>query len=142
MSKERKELLTNNELAESRTHLAKERNSLAESRTLQAAERTYVAWVRTGFTIAGAGWTMGTALRNTEGSTLGLFIGGILMFLGMISFIYAWISYKAIYDYLKGDLADAVERNYPSNLNLITVTITSTTLVLVFIIGFVFLLMN
>ena len=83
---------------------------------------------------------MGTALKNTKSATLGLVIGSILMLLGMISFIYAWVSYKAIYDYLKGQLAKAVKRNYPSNLNLITVTITSSVLVLVFAIGFVFLL--
>ncbi|GEK89140.1 protein of unknown function [Alkalibacterium putridalgicola] len=131
-----------NELAELRTDLAEMRNAMAESRTLLAAERTYAAWIRIGFTLAGAGWTLGTALRDTENATVGLILGGCLIFLGMFSFIYAWIGYKAVYDYLKGYFSDTTERNYPSTLNLTTVTIISVVLLIVFAAGFVLLLFN
>lgn len=133
---------SNNELAELRTDLAEMRNTMAESRTLLAAERTYAAWVRTGFTIAGAGWTLGTALRDSADATAGLILGGILIFLGLLSFIYAWIAFKAVYDYLKKHVADDSGMNYPSTLNLTTVTMTSVLLILVFSAGFGLLLFN
>lgn len=81
-------------LAEERTELAKLRNELAESRTLQAAERTYAAWIRTGFTIAGAGWTLGELLNSSENSTIALLIGGALIILGLMCFVYAWLGFK------------------------------------------------
>lgn len=131
-----------NELANMRTELAELRNSMAESLTLLAAERTYAAWVRTGFTIAGAGWTLGTALRESDAATIGVILGGTLVLLGMFSFIYAWIGFKAVYDYLKANLTDTKEINYPSKLNLTTVTVISFVLFLVFAAGFVMLLVN
>lgn len=131
-----------NELAELRTRLAEMRNTMAESRTLLAAERTYAAWIRTGFTIAGAGWTLGTALRNSADATAGLVLGGTLILLGMLAFIYAWIAFKAVYDYLQEYVSDDTEMNYPSKLNLTTVTITSVVLVVVFAAGFGLLLFN
>lgn len=131
-----------NELAELRTELAEMRSSMAESRTLLAAERTYAAWIRTGFTVAGAGWTLGTALRDSESATVGLILGGTLILLGMLSFIYAWIGFKAIYDYLQENFSEMTDNNYPSRLNLTTVTITSVVLVLVFAAGFGLLLFS
>ncbi|GAA0353315.1 hypothetical protein GCM10008932_02930 [Alkalibacterium iburiense] len=131
-----------NELAEFRTELAEMRSSMAESRTLLAAERTYAAWIRTGFTIAGAGWTLGTALRDSEGATAGLILGGALIILGMFSFIFAWIGFKAIYDYLKEQFKDDDDKSYPTTLNLTTVTVISVVLFVVFAAGFGLLLIN
>lgn len=59
---------------------------MAESRTLQAAERTYAAWIRTGFTIAGAGWTLGTALGDSESGTIALILGGHIDTAGYVLF--------------------------------------------------------
>ena len=58
-----------NELAELRT-------TFARTRTYQAAEKTYTAWIRTGFTVAGAGVTLGTALRDTRSQSMALVYRG------------------------------------------------------------------
>lgn len=127
------------ELSQSRTELAELRNNLAESRTLQAAERTYAAWVRTGFTIAGAGWTLGSLLQNSDNKTVALFLGGALILLGLLCFVYAWIGFKSVYDYLKNN-SRSTHKNYPFKINLITVTILSTLLFVIFVIGYGLLL--
>lgn len=142
MSESEEEKRDKNELAEFRTELAEMRSSMAESRTLQAAERTYAAWIRTGFTIAGAGWTLGTALRDSESATIALILGGTLILLGMFSFIYAWIGFRAVYNYLKEQYEEKEGKDYPTKLNLTTVTIMSLVLFIVFAAGFGLLLFN
>ncbi|MFO8069505.1 MAG: DUF202 domain-containing protein [Alkalibacterium sp.] len=127
------------ELARNRTELAKLRNDLAESRTLQAAERTYAAWIRTGFTIAGAGWTLVSVLQGSDNRLAILFVGGALIVLGLLCFVYAWIGFKSVYDFLKENSRSA-HRNYPFKMNLITVTILSTLLFIIFVVGYGLLL--
>lgn len=137
--KKEKEKSYSDKLAEERTELAALRNELAENRTLQAAERTYAAWIRTGFTIAGAGWTFGTTLQNSENSTAALLIGGTLIILGLLCFVYAWLGFKAVFDYLRKSFIDN-EGKYPFTMNLVTVTLISVVLFVVFVIGFGLLL--
>lgn len=127
-------------LAEERTELAKLRNELAESRTLQAAERTYAAWIRTGFTIAGAGWTLGELLNSSENSTIALLIGGALIILGLMCFVYAWLGFKSVYDYLKKNSAAKNSEDYPFTMNLVTVTILSVVLFIIFVVAFALLI--
>jgi uncharacterized membrane protein YidH (DUF202 family) len=138
--KESLESKSSEELARSRTDLAQLRSELAQSRTVQAAERTYAAWVRTGFTIAGAGWTLGQALRNSEAGNMSLLLGGALIILGLMCFIYAWLGFKRVYDYLKYTFGDDEDKNHPFTMNLITVTILSVTLFGIFVLGFGMLL--
>ncbi len=139
LDKESLESKSSEELARNRTDLAHLRSELAQSRTLQAAERTYASWVRTGFTIAGAGWTLGQALRNSEGRNMPLLLGGALIILGLMCFIYAWLGFKRVYDYLKYTFGDENEKD-PFTMNLITVTILSATLFGIFVLGFGMLL--
>jgi len=127
------------EIAEDRTELAQLRNELAENRTLQAAERTYAAWVRTGFTIAGAGWTLAQALQSDQGRNLALLLGGTLIILGLMCFVYAWLGFKSVYDYLQATFDDE-DNTYPFTMNLTTVTILSVVLFVVFVIAFATLL--
>jgi len=124
------------ELAQDRTKLAELRNELAENRTLQAAERTYAAWIRAGFTIAGAGWTLGQALQGSESRNIALLIGGTLIILGLMCFVYAWFGFKAVFDYLRENFPNRDEKTYPFTMNLTTVTILSFVLFLVFVLGF------
>lgn len=140
MTETNKSSKSNQQLAEERTTLAKLRNDLAENRTLQAAERTYAAWIRTGFTIAGAGWTLGQLLNDTENRTLALSIGGALILLGLMCFVYAWIGFKSVYDYLKNTSIGERSKEYPYTINLLTVTVMSVVLFIVFVIAFAFLL--
>lgn len=135
-----KEKKSNEELARDRTELAELRSDLARNRTLQAAERTYAAWVRTGFTIAGAGWTLAQALRNTESNAVALLVGGTLIILGLLCFVYAWFGFKSVYDYLIKNMAEEDANEYPFTMNLTTVTIISVALFIIFIIGFGMLL--
>ncbi|MGP6139511.1 YidH family protein [Jeotgalibaca sp. A127] len=131
---------SSDELAQHRTELAKLRSELAQNRTLQAAERTYAAWIRTGFTIAGAGWTLGQALHNTENRNTALLIGGAMILLGLLCFVYAWISYKAVFDYVKHTFLDSDKEIYPTKMNLITVTVLSGMLLVIFVLAFSMLL--
>lgn len=131
---------SSDELAQERTDLAKLRSELAQNRTLQAAERTYAAWIRTGFTIAGAGWTLGQALHNNENSNTALLIGGTMILLGLLCFVYAWISYKAVFDYVKHTFFDNDKEIYPTKMNLITVSVLSGVLLVIFILAFSMLL--
>ncbi|MER2064241.1 MAG: DUF202 domain-containing protein [Alkalibacterium sp.] len=140
MSDEKEKSLSD-QLAEQRTELAQMRNFLAESRTLQAAERTYAAWVRTGFTIAGAGWTLGSLLQDSENRTVALLLGGALIILGLLSFVYAWFGFKAVFDYLK-EHYNGTEKDYPFTMNLTTVTIISVMLFVIFVIGYGMLLFD
>lgn len=131
---------SSDELAKTRTELAELRSDLARNRTLQAAERTYAAWVRTGFTIAGAGWTLGQALQNSESREVALFLGGTLIILGLLCFVYAWFGYKSVFDYLKRNMDAQDAKEYPFTMNITTVTIVSVVLFIVFVIGFSLLL--
>lgn len=139
MSESEKESTTtknNEELAQNRTDLAQVRNDLAQNRTLQAAQRTYAAWIRTGFTIAGAGWTLGQALQNSEGRNMALLLGGALIILGLMCFIFAWFGFKGVYDYLKTTFEDNEDKDYPFTTNFTVVTILSIALVVIFVFGF------
>lgn len=140
MSESDKQSKSSNQLAEERTKLAELRNDLAESRTLQAAERTYAAWIRTGFTIAGAGWTLGQVLNDSENRNIALLIGGALIVLGLMCFVYAWIGFKSVYDHLKEISIKEGDEEYPTAMNLITVTIMSVVLFIIFVVAFSFLL--
>lgn len=123
----------------STNELASLRNSLAESRTVLAAERTFAAWTRTGFSVAGIGWTLGELLSQSEGYTFAVVIGGILIILGVMCIVYGWLGFKKVYDYINR-MVDDQEResqDYPIRLNLITVSILSFTLIAVFIVAFV-----
>lgn len=139
MTETQKSSKSSQELAEERTKLAKLRNDLAENRTLQAAERTYAAWIRTGFTIAGAGWTLSQLLNDTENRMIALLIGGALIFLGLVCFVYAWIGFKSVYDYLKKTFIGESDKKYPFTMNLLTVTVMSVVLFIVFVVAFAFL---
>jgi len=143
MSKENKkqskyENQDKNTLAEARTDLADERTVYAKTRTFQAAERTYSAWVRTGFPIASAGVTLGSILRDRSGATVGSIIGGTLIVLGILTFLYAWIEYKVTYNYLRNTLSDSEESDHPSRLNFITVSIITSVLLAASVLGFFF----
>lgn len=140
MNETDKKKKTSDQLAEERTKLAQLRNDLAENRTLQAAERTYAAWIRTGFTMAGAGWTLGELLNDTASKNLALVIGGALIFLGLMCFVYAWVGFKAVYDYLKKISIGESGKEYPVTMNLLTVTIMSVVLFIIFVVAFAFLL--
>lgn len=131
---------SSNELADQRTKLAKLRNDLAENRTLQAAERTYAAWIRTGFTIAGAGWTLGELLRDTENRDIALLLGGALIVLGLLCFVYAWFGFKAVFDYLKKTSVTDRDKDYPFTMNIVTVTLLSAVLFIIFVAAFAMLL--
>lgn len=131
---------SSDELAHERTELAKMRSDLAKNRTLQAAERTYAAWVRTGFTFAGAGWTLAQALQDTESREVALLVGGALIILGLLSFVYAWFGFKSVYDYLKETMDVEDASKYPFTMNLTTVSIISVVLFIIFVIGFWMLL--
>lgn len=137
MSESQKNL--SNELAQSRTELAQVRNELAESRTLQAAERTFAAWIRTGFTIAAAGWSIGSLLQNSDNQTVALWVAGTLIVLGLVCFVYAWIGFKSVYDFLI-KFSTKTNTEKPSHMNLITVTLLSTILFIIFVIGYGLLL--
>lgn len=137
---ENNEQRSSNELAEERTRLAKLRNDLAENRTLLAAERTYMAWIRTGFSIAGVGWTFSQLLRDSENFQVALYIGGTLIVLGLMCFVYAWLGYKSVYDYIKKSFLDNDMKNYPFKMNLVTVSVLSVVLFIVFLVGFGMLL--
>src|SRR5690625_5080325 len=112
---------SNEELAQERTRLAELRSDLARNRTLQAAKRTYAAWIRTGFAIAGAGWTLGQALQNTENRTIALLLGGTLIILGLMCFIYAWLGFKSVFDYIMENIDEDDIEEYPLTMNLTTV---------------------
>lgn len=128
-----------NRLAEERTDLADRRTTYARTRTFQAAERTYSAWVRTGFPIAGAGVTLGRALRSSSGETAALTIGGILVFLGMLTFCYAWFEYKMTYDYIKSMPSGSEDTEQNFRLNFIIVSLITFILLGASILGFLFM---
>jgi len=127
-----------NALAEERTKLAEDRTVYARTRTFQAAERTYSAWVRTGFPIAGAGVTLGGFLRDNNDAAIGSIIGGILIVLGILTFLYAWIEYKITYDYIRSTISDSEESGRPTRLNFITVSVITFILLSASVLGFFF----
>lgn len=92
--KEESTKLSSNELAEIRT-------SLAHGRSLYAAERTFAAWIRTGFSISGAGVTLATALQNTASRKISLVMGTILILAGIVMFGYALYEYRRSFKYIK-----------------------------------------
>ncbi|MBG9982483.1 DUF202 domain-containing protein [Aerococcaceae bacterium DSM 111020] len=133
--------MNNDKLAQMRTYYAEVRSDLARNRTIQAAERTYAAWVRTGFSMAGVGWTFGTLLQDTNKETLALILGGGLIILGIICFIYGWIGFRRVYKYLETFLEDdPTEVDFLSDLNMITVSILTISLVVISILGYGFLI--
>ena len=130
------------QLALERTEMAGARNVLARIRTVQSAERTYAAWLRTGFAIAGAGWTVGVLFFGRENSRYVFFLSGTLIALGILCFIYAWVgyrrSYKFVYNFCE-DMSpnDPLSDRKMQQFNFRTVTILTLALTLVFILSFI-----
>ncbi|SFH75770.1 YidH family protein [Pisciglobus halotolerans] len=120
----------------SNTELAQDRTDLAKSRTLLAGERTYSAWIRTGFTIAGAGLTIGKALQDTGSGTIALIVGGALITIGMLTFVYAWIGYRAVYQHLLKNYGSIEENKSSFNLNMTAISFITISLLMVCILGF------
>lgn len=117
-------------------HLAAVRTAMARSRTFMAAERTFSAWIRTGFAIAGAGATIGTALKNSDSPELSWTIGAALIVVGMLTFLYAWRSYKNVYDFIRHryELMDVDTQSF--QFNLITITVITIILLAASLLGF------
>ncbi len=120
----------------SSNHLAAVRTAMARSRTFMAAERTFSAWIRTGFAIAGAGATIGTALKNSDSRELSWTIGAALIVVGMLAFLYAWRSYKNVYDFIRHryELMDVDTQSF--QFNLITITVITIILLAASLLGF------
>lgn len=60
----------------------------------------------------------------------------------MFSFVYAWIGFSAVYNYLKNQYEEKEGKDYPTKLNLTTVTVMLLVLFIVFAAGFGLLLFN
>ncbi|WP_027107797.1 YidH family protein [Lacticigenium naphthae] len=125
----------NNEMTTQRNQLAKKRTQLAENRTFQAAERTYSAWIRTGFSISTAGLTIGKILHDSAEGNIALLIGGMLIFIGMSTFVYAWIGYKNVYDDLRKDSMIREGEARPFKTNIVGVSILTVALLVVAMLG-------
>ena len=130
-------MLTENDLKnKTSTQMAENRTDMAKSRTLLAAERTYSAWIRTGFAIASAGLTIGKALRDTGSAQIALLIGGALIIIGMLTFVYAWINYRSIYHHLLESYGSEKEKKMPFNLNMTAISFFTISLLMISILGF------
>lgn len=118
-------------------HFAEVRTSLARSRTYLAAERTFSAWIRTGFTIAGAGVTLGTALKNDAHSrVLSLVIGTALISVGIFSFVFAWYDFKKVHDYITSKYEKHELETQSFSFNFLTVTVMAIVLIIASVLGF------
>lgn len=130
-----------------RTQLARKRNMLSRIRTIQAAERTYLSWVRTGFAMASAGWTLGQLLSTTNRNIFALILGGSLIFLGIICFIYGWIFFRNTYFYIYDkkislDSGDDYKDRQLLRFNMATATVLTVALTLIFISAYGYLIYN
>lgn len=133
MSKEEENTeLSSNELAEIRT-------SLAHGRSLYAAERTFAAWIRTGFSISGAGVTLATALQNTTSRTISLVMGTILILAGIIMFAYALYEYRRSFNYIKEvyNVKDEEASTQNFKFNIASATFLSVVLIVVSLMGLI-----
>ena len=94
-------------------------DELALDRTLLAAERTYSAWTRTGLAAMGGGLAVVRALvfNSDVHKTVSHIIGGMLVILGAVIFVYAIISYRRICARLS---QDALMKNSSGAMILIT----------------------
>lgn len=125
--------VSDNQLAEIRT-------TLARSRTFQAAERTFAAWIRTGFAVAGSGFTLGNILKETETRQLAWLIGGALIFTGILSFVFGWVGYKRVYDYIERYYAKRDIDTQPFAFSLFTVSVITAVLIISSVLGFYLML--
>lgn len=117
-------------------YMAEVRTSLARSRTYLAAERTFAAWIRTGFAIAGAGVTLGTALNDTESRELSWAIGGSLIFVGLYCFIFAWRGYKNIHEYITRNYEKRGLEAQSFSFHFFTISLITLVLSVASILGF------
>ena len=79
--------------------LSAERSKLALQRTMLANNRTFAAWIRTGLAIVLAGLAIVGFIGEVDSFTefvvfLGILIGLIFVLLGIIIYIFAYITYK------------------------------------------------
>lgn len=110
-------------LASERTNLANKRNVYALKRTLQAAERTYSAWLRTGFSIVSAGVAFAGLLGQTSADVFSTVIGGLLISVGLMAFIYAWFQYFETYKWLRKIATKEQQDGAPVKTDLAIITI-------------------
>lgn len=123
-----------------RNTLAEQRTSYARGRSLYAAERTFAAWIRTGFSISGAGVTLATALQNTASRDISLIMGAILILTGIMTFAYALFEYFKSYRFIR-DIYNADEIKIQSfRINFVTATVLSTVLILVSLMGLIMII--
>lgn len=142
MGDNEKKTRTSLELAEDRTRLAELRNDYAETRTHQAAQRTYAAWVRTGFTLASAGWGFGKLLQDeAQAGNFALGLGGLLIVLGILCFFYGWYGFRTVFNFLKKTTLSTEAEKYPFEIDMILMTTVTVALTLIFVIGFALLLL-
>lgn len=134
-NKDKSTNLSNDELAEIRT-------SLAHGRSLYAAERTFAAWIRTGFSISGAGVTLATALQNTASRMISLVMGTILVLAGIIMFGYALYEYRNSFKYIKEvyDVSNDEASTQNFKFNLASATFLSVVLIVVSLMGLIMIL--
>ncbi|MBA3722239.1 MAG: DUF202 domain-containing protein [Parachlamydiaceae bacterium] len=94
----------------------KDRNELAYERTRLAAERTLLSWIRTGLASIGIGIAVGHFLmfQQLEHQLIANVIGKFLIAWGIITFIFAFFSFRSIHKQLD------IKKGY--GINLIGIT--------------------
>lgn len=115
--------------------LADKRTTLARDWTFYAIERTLAAWIRTGFSIAGAGVTLATALRNTSSRELSLTMGTLMIIMGILTFIYALYEYFESYRFIQEVYSDPQDQIQNFRINLIAATVLTVALIIISIMG-------
>lgn len=115
--------------------LADKRTTLARDRTFYAIERTLAAWIRTGFSIAGAGVTLATALRNTSSRELSLTMGTLMIIMGILTVIYALYEYFESYRFIQEVYSDPQDQIQNFRINLIAATVLTVALIIISIMG-------
>lgn len=120
-------------------HSADTRTVLAQVRTIQAAERTFAAWIRTGFSMASAGWALIQVLYNFYDSMISVAIGGGLILLGIICFFYGWYSFRAVYAYTNTLINEIHQLDAPElGFTMMMVSFITFFLAFLFVIAFVY----
>lgn len=120
--------------------LADKRTTLARDRTFYAVERTLAAWIRTGFSIAGAGVTLATALRNTTTRGLSLAMGSMMIIIGILIFIYALYEYFVSYRFIQEVYSDPQDKIQNYRINIIAATILTVALIIISIMGLIMII--
>lgn len=122
--------------------LADKRTTLARDRTFYAIERTLAAWIRTGFSIAGAGVTLATALRNTSSRELSLTMGTLMIIMGILTFIYALYEYFESYRFIQEVYSDPQDQIQNFRINLIAATVLTVALIIISIMGLLMIILR